>query len=304
MTTREHGLSLGQISFTATYTPSERRRRDRDRKAAVAARQAGAKAQGAVGPMFELAAGTVSRPLRDRSSAASTVVSSLAHGALFVGIFVVLTLSEVINLPDPQQASSMMAVLVAAPPPPPPPPPAAAPAPPAPATPDAPPATEAAFANAPTLTDFDLDLPLAPPEEPPELALAPGPGLSNGLGSGFGSGSGSGFGVEGGVGWGTSASGPGAPVRVGGEIAAPEVIHRVEPVYPPDAVTARIEGTVVVEATVDEQGTVQHVEVLRSIPELDQAAINAVRQWRYSPLRVNEQGAQFVITINVSFRLH
>ena len=82
------------------------------------------------------------------------------------------------------------------------------------------------------------------------------------------------------------------------------MIHRVEPVYPPDAVTARVEGTVVVEATVDEDGNVISVKVLRSIAPLDQAAIGAVSQWRYSPLRVNNEAAQFVITVNVSFRLH
>ena len=256
------------------------------------------------GRCSRLAAGNLQRPFKERSGVGSTLVSSLAHGAFFGTLFVFVSLSGQLALPDPNQTSSLMAILVAAPPPPP--PAAAEPASPAPAA-SAPAPEEPVLkelAPAPPQLDFDLDLPLAPPEEPPVLALAAAPGLSNGLGGGFGSGPGAGFGVEGGVGWSTGASGPGVPVRVGKGISAPEVIHRVEPVYPPDAVTARVEGTVVVEATVDEQGNVIAVNVLRSIGPLDQAAIDAVTQWRYSPLRVNDEPAQFVLTVNVSFRLH
>ena len=98
---------------------------------------------------------------------------------------------------------------------------------------------------------------------------------------------------------------PGAEtVRVGGAIATPELIHRAEPVYPASAVAARIQGTVVVEATVDERGHVTDTRVLRSIAALDQAAIEAVMQWRYSPLHVNDQPVQFILTVHVSFRLH
>ena len=80
-------------------------------------------------------------------------------------------------------------------------------------------------------------------------------------------------------------------------------MHRVEPVYPKEASAGRIQGTVVVEATVDERGQVQDVRVLRSIAQLDAAAIAAVKQWRYEPLTVDGQPASFVITVNVSFHL-
>ena len=300
-----YGLNLGRIAYLEDSASS--RPLDRRHRAAPSTPRAGVdgQSQPRVGPMFELSAGNLQRPFRERSGVGSTLVSSLAHGAFFATLFVFVSLSGQLALPDPNQTSSLMAILVAAPPPPPP-PAAAEPASPAPAA-SAPAPEEPVLkelAPAPPQLDFDLDLPLAPPEEPPVLALAAAPGLSNGLGGGFGSGPGAGFGVEGGVGWGTGASGPGVPVRVGKEISAPEVIHRVEPVYPPDAVTARVEGTVVVEATVDEQGNVIAVNVLRSIGPLDQAAIDAVTQWRYSPLRVNDEPAQFVLTVNVSFRLH
>ena len=129
-----------------------------------------------------------------------------------------------------------------------------------------------------------------PEETAPEPYFAPPPSLNVGLGSGLGlgskEGSGSGFGVEGGVGWGQGTSSPGRePIRVVGGVTTPELVHRVEPAYPPDAVASRIDGTVVVEATVDEQGRVEAVRILRSIGPLAHAArlINAPHQ-NYMPI--------------------
>ena len=298
------GLNLGQIAYLEDYTSS--RPIEKPTRESPSATSAGdGPVQQAVQPMFELQAGNLQRPFRGRSSVGSTLVSSIAHGAFFAAVFVIVSMSGQLNLPDVNQTSNLVAILVAAPPPPPPPaaavPAAAAPAASA-ATPDRP--VQRKLAPPPQQLALNLDLPLAPPEERPAIVLAAAPQLGNGVDALFGSGSGEGFGAEGGVGWGTSASGPGAPVRVGKEISAPEVLHRVEPVYPKDAVAARVEGVVVVEATVDEQGNVIAVKVLRSIGSLDQAAIDAVSQWRYSPLRVNNQPAQFVLTVNVTFRLH
>jgi protein TonB len=96
---------------------------------------------------------------------------------------------------------------------------------------------------------------------------------------------------------------PRAPVRVGGVIKQPTLLHRVEPVYPPLAVAAAIQGTVILEALVDEQGTVQDVKVLRSIGVLDRAAIDAVRQWRYSPVILNGRPERFILTVVLTFHL-
>ena len=258
--------------------------------------------------MFELAAGQVDRPLQRRSSWSTTLIASVAHGAAIVAGVIVLTLSQGIALPRPQEASKLMAVLIAAPPPPPPPAPAAAaPEPAAPASARTEPRPELAPTAPPP--QVALAFPETLPEEmAPEIVLPAPPslsvGLGSGLGAGSGSGSGSGFGVEGGVGFGTGMSEPGIePVRVGAGVEAPKLVHRAEPAYPPDAVAARVEGTVVVEATVDERGQVLEVRVLRSIESLDQAAIDAVMQWRYSPLLVSGQPSRFVITVNVSFHL-
>ena len=96
---------------------------------------------------------------------------------------------------------------------------------------------------------------------------------------------------------------PPGPVRPGGNILPPSRTSYVAPVYPPVAITARREGTVVLEALIDETGTVRDVTVLRSVPLLDRAAIEAVRQWRYSPTRLNGVPVAILMTVNVTFTL-
>jgi len=88
---------------------------------------------------------------------------------------------------------------------------------------------------------------------------------------------------------------------VGGELQAPALLERVEPNYPHIAIQARVQGVVILEAEVDREGRVENVRVLRSIPLLDEAAIAAVRQWRYSPLLLNGKPERFVLTVTVSF---
>jgi protein TonB len=96
---------------------------------------------------------------------------------------------------------------------------------------------------------------------------------------------------------------PVAPVRVGGTIRTPQKIVHVPPEYPRVAIEARIKGVVILEAVLDEQGSVRGVRVLRSIPLLDQAAVDAVRQWRYTPTLLNGVPVPIVMTVTVSFDL-
>ena len=96
---------------------------------------------------------------------------------------------------------------------------------------------------------------------------------------------------------------PREAVRTGGQIQAPALVKRVPPVYPPIAVNAKVQGVVILEATVGLDGRVEAVEVLRSIPLLDTAAIEAVRQWVYEPLLLNGRAQRFVLTATVSFSL-
>ena len=97
---------------------------------------------------------------------------------------------------------------------------------------------------------------------------------------------------------------PRAPVRVGGQIQAPALAKRVEPVYPDIAVNARIRGVVILEALVDKEGRVVEVKVLRTPNQLlDNAAITAVRQWQYRPLILNGLPEPFVLTVVLTFDL-
>ena len=92
------------------------------------------------------------------------------------------------------------------------------------------------------------------------------------------------------------------PIRIGSKIQAPTLVHRVEPFYPPVAVSARLQGLVILEALVDRDGTVADVKVLRSAGSvLDREALIAVRQWRYAPLLLNGQRLRFVVTVLLSF---
>jgi periplasmic protein TonB len=96
---------------------------------------------------------------------------------------------------------------------------------------------------------------------------------------------------------------PRQPVRIGGEVLPPALVRRVEPEYPPLAVAAHLEGVVILEATVDAEGRVQQVKVLRSLKFLDKAAIEAVRQWQYAPLTLNGVPTSFVLTVTLNFAL-
>ena len=77
----------------------------------------------------------------------------------------------------------------------------------------------------------------------------------------------------------------------------------MNPIYPPAAAAARIRGLVMLEAFVGPDGRVTDTRVIRSIPALDQAAIDAVRQWRYSPTLVNGEAMAIVMTVSVLFTL-
>jgi TonB family protein len=94
-----------------------------------------------------------------------------------------------------------------------------------------------------------------------------------------------------------------APVRVGGNIAIPTKIKDVRPVYPPDAKAAGISGVVIMEAVIGLDGRVFDAKILRSIPLLDQAAMDAVMQWEFTPTDLNGQPVPVIMTVTVNFTL-
>jgi protein TonB len=96
---------------------------------------------------------------------------------------------------------------------------------------------------------------------------------------------------------------PVAPVRVGGNIKAPTKTKNVNPVYPPIAQSARVQGVVIIEATIGPDGRVKDAKVLRSIPLLDQAALDAVKQWTFTPTLLNGVPVPVIMTVTVNFTL-
>ena len=92
------------------------------------------------------------------------------------------------------------------------------------------------------------------------------------------------------------------PVRAGGLIQ-PKKVYHVTPIYPPIALAARKERIVILEALIAEDGTVRNVRLLRSEPLLDDAAITAVRQWRFTPTILNGEPVPIVMTVTVGFTL-
>lgn len=92
-------------------------------------------------------------------------------------------------------------------------------------------------------------------------------------------------------------------VRATGEIKPPKVITKVPPVYPETARQARVEGVVILEAKADEKGDVVDARVLRSVPALDQAALAAVRKWKYEPMLIDGKPHKVVFTVTIRFAL-
>jgi TonB family protein len=92
-------------------------------------------------------------------------------------------------------------------------------------------------------------------------------------------------------------------VRVGGDVQEPKLIRRVPPVYPQIAQAAKVTGVVIVELLVDVDGTVRNARILRSLPLLDQAALDAVRQWQFTPTLLNGVPVQVIMTVTVNFTL-
>jgi protein TonB len=93
------------------------------------------------------------------------------------------------------------------------------------------------------------------------------------------------------------------PLRVGGNIRPPTKVKDVRPVYPPEAQQARVQGVVICEITIDGVGRVSEARVLRSIPLLDQAAVDAVRQWEFTPTLLNGVAVPVIMTVTVSFNM-
>ncbi len=90
-------------------------------------------------------------------------------------------------------------------------------------------------------------------------------------------------------------------IRVGGGVRQPTMVSKVAPVYPAAAKMARVQGVVVIELVIGTDGTVGEAWVRRSIPLLDQAALDAVVEWRYEPTLLNGAPVEVIATVTVNF---
>jgi protein TonB len=89
--------------------------------------------------------------------------------------------------------------------------------------------------------------------------------------------------------------------RTGGQVEPPKLIHRVDPVYPAPARQARVQGVVVMDAAIRTNGSVDRLHVTSGNLLLNQAALDAVKQWKYTPARLNGEPVEVTTTITVTF---
>jgi len=225
-----------------------------------------------------------------RTQQSKTMPVSLLLHTIAAALIVIVPLLSADQLPDPASAVKAFFVEPMAAPAPPPPPPPPAPRP----------------ANAPKVVPKPIveNTFVAPVEVPEEIT--PEESIDLGVEGGVGGVEG---GVPGGVVGGIVGGLPDAPpppvqaVRVGGQIKEPKKLKNVSPVYPDIAKQARVQGVVILECTISPQGKVSDVKVLRGIPLLDQAAIDAVKQWVYTPTLLNGVPVPVIMTVTVNFKL-
>ena len=93
------------------------------------------------------------------------------------------------------------------------------------------------------------------------------------------------------------------PIRRGGNVQAANLIYQVNPVYPVLARQARVQGVVVMEAVINKSGSIESLHVLTGHPLLNQAALDAVKQWKYRPTMLNGEPVEVITTVTVIFSL-
>jgi periplasmic protein TonB len=223
---------------------------------------------------------------------ATTVISFILE-FLFLGVLVLLPLIFTEALPTKQ----LMTLITAPPPPPPPPPPPAA-------------APVHVVKVQSELDNGQLRTPTAIPkkiqmikedEAPPSMAGGVMGGVPGGVSGG----------TMGGVLGSVMSSVPTAVpkvatpqrVRVSQGVSQGLLVHKVVPTYPPLARQARIQGVVVLEALIGKDGAIQNLHVVSGHPMLTNAALEAVKEWKYKPYFLNGEPVEVETTINVNFTL-
>jgi periplasmic protein TonB len=244
--------------------------------------------------LFETLAERDAVGLADGRRRLTVPVSMAVHAA---GVAAIIVIPLLMSQSMPEAASGVRAFLVepsmAAPAPPPPPP-----------APRSAAVPKVAPAPVPDSGKF-----VAPVEVPTEIKPESDLGLIGGAEGGVPGGVEGGVpgGVVGGIVGGLPDAPPPAPavkpVRVGGFIKEPKRTRYIAPEYPKLAVQARLQGVVIIEATIDDKGRVVDAKVLRGLPMLDQAALDAVRQWVYTPTFLDGHPTPVLMVVTVNFML-
>jgi periplasmic protein TonB len=234
----------------------------------------------------------VSSPNPKKTNKPWTVILSMIFQVAFLAVLILIPLIYTEALPK-----TMMATLLVAPPPPPPPPP--------------PPIAQVVHVK-PQVHLMDAGKLVTPKVIPKDIKIikedAPDvSGMQGGVVGGVSGGQMGGVigGVIGGVG---AAPPPPKPaqqrIRQGGQVQAAKLTNKVQPLYPPLARQTRISGTVRLHAIIAKNGSVEQLEVISGHPLLVQAALDAVRQWKYQPTTLNGESVEVDTTIDVIFSLN
>jgi protein TonB len=233
-----------------------------------------------------------SAAVKKKTNTSWAVTLSVVAQTLVLLVLILIPLIYTQALPK-----AMLSTLLIAPPPPPPPPP----------PPQAVP-VKVIKPVARLLTQGKLMAPRAIPKDVAvfkEAELPPEPPAGTGVMGGLGGGD-----ILGGLGGGSSAGAPPPPppkapsrIKLGGQVQAAKIVAQPQPLYPALARQARIQGNVVLHAIIDKDGRVGQLEVVSGHPLLVQAALDAVKQWRYQPTQLNGDPVEVDTTITVSFVL-
>jgi protein TonB len=234
--------------------------------------------------------------VRKKTNKPWTVVLSAIVQALVLGVLVLIPLIYTEALPK-----QFLTTFIAAPAPPPPPPPPAAPV-----TKIVKPVArliQQGRMMAPTVIPKKVEI-IKEEELPPDVNVGVVGGVPGGVPGGQAGG------VLGGIIGGAPGSNMPPPpketpkrIRVGGQVQQAKMVRMVQPVYPQIAKTAHIQGTVILHAIIDKDGSVQELTYISGPPLLMRAAMDAVKQWRYQPTLLNGEPVQVDTTISVIFTL-
>jgi periplasmic protein TonB len=236
----------------------------------------------------------VSSPKSKKTNKPWTVVISMALQVTFLTVLILIPLIYTEALPK-----ASLSTFLSAPPPPPPPPP--------------PPVAQQIVRVKPQVHLMDAGKLVAPRAIPKDIKIIKEEAEPDMMGAQGGVPGGVPGGQMGGVIGGVIGGVGGAPpppkpaqsrIRQGGAVTAASLINRVQPNYPPLARQTRISGTVRLHAIISKDGSVQQLEVLSGHPLLVQAALDAVRQWRYRPTTLNGEPVEVDTTIDVIFSLN